>query len=314
MIRRHKQAGKGGHYCLLVNREAAAFGRKPIDRLIRGIRQKGGRFTLIEPGSAMEMMQQAERMAKARQGQRGAPAAVNRWGNVSVLVACGGDSAFNLVGRAALAARLPMGALPMGRHNNIARAIYGDARPESIADSIVRGRIRRLDAATANDQVFFGSIGLGLVPELAALLSGQTPPRFGIGWSKLAARAAAAVQLRRTVLKIDAYRFEVSPIMLNINLLPYSVGLPISPASLTDDGRMEVIFDRNGVTESFSGFIRAIWKNRYQYDKGIGLYRGTVVSLEPARGRLLYLDGEIVKLPGPSLDIRFLPDKLKVLG
>ena len=163
---------------------------------------------------------------------------------VTALVAAGGDGTINLVARAAAESGLPMGVLPMGRFNNISVSLQGNIRTDEAIEKILSGKYRSIDIAKAGDQMFVGSIGFGFVPSLAEILDGEKPPRFGMGWGKLAARAAEDVSPTEMIVKADAFRFEITPLMLNVNLLPYCLGMRFSPASMSDDGRAEVIFDQ----------------------------------------------------------------------
>ena len=119
---------------------------------------------------------------------------------------------------------------------------------------------------------------------------------------------------RRTIVKIDAFRFDITPIMLSVNLLPHTCGLPLTPVSLPDDGTAEVVFDRGDQVGSFSGFARQIFKRKYLYGSEIALYRGRTISIQMVKGRTLYLDGELVTVPNPVLDVVFSGKQLKVLG
>jgi diacylglycerol kinase family enzyme len=312
MIRKRTQRTKNAHYCILVNKTAATYQKKSVERLTRVIKAKGGRYTVIEPESAMDLFTQAKAVVEPQKSGKPVHPAVGRWGEVTALVACGGDGTFNLVARAALTANIPVGLLPMGRFNNIGRSLCPEVTPEAGIIKIINGKYRNIDVGLAADQIFFGSIGLGLIPHLAQELEGRKLPRFGIGWSKLAAKAASAVRSIKTIIKIDAFRFELRPVIFNVNLLAYSVGLPLSTASLPDDGHAEVILDRGDASEEFSNYVRNVFKNKYYYGDSISLYRGTEISAQPTKGRTMYLDGELIDLPAEYLEIRISDKKLKV--
>jgi diacylglycerol kinase family enzyme len=312
MVRRRQQRTKNAHFCILVNRKSGRYVKKPIDKLVAAIRRRGDHYTLLEPKSAMELFEEAGQMARHRKESKSAPANIQRWGKITSLIACGGDGTFNLVARAAQDRNMPMGVLPMGRFNNIARHLLGTTDCQVALEKILAGGYRAIDAGRVNDQVFFGSIGLGLIPKMAVLLKEHKRPRFGLGWSKLAHRATELVNKRKTIVKIDAFRFEVEPLMLNVNLLSYSAGLRLSPASVGDDRRAEIIFDRDNDPDQLSHYVRLISREKYLYADEIGLYRGEVINVQPTQGRTLYLDGELLELPGQSLDISISDRKLKV--
>ena len=78
------------------------------------------------------------------------------------------------------------------------------------------------------------------------------------------------------------------------------------------DGRAEVILDHGEAMGELSGYIRQVSKNKFHYDDKVRLYRGEAVSIQSTRGRMLYLDGELIKAPGQSIEIKISDRKLKV--
>ena len=314
MVRRRQQRSKKPHLAILVNKKAANYDQRAVTRLTKAIKAAGGYHSVFEPATAMDMMLQAEvAVGKARPtGELRLPFA--RGGKVTALIACGGDGSFNLVARAALKADLPAGILPMGRHNNIARYLYNTCDIAEVIKRLVSGAYEKIDYGRVADQYFFGSIGLGFVSHLAQELEGRSKPRFAIGWSQLGSRSAANVPLKKTVLKVDSFRFEASPIIININLLPYSAGLPFSPASIADDGMAEIILDQGNEPGDFSTYTRLIYKRKYLYGNQVRLYRGKEITIQPLRGRTLYLDGELLKLPTDILEIKIENKRLSVIS
>jgi len=312
MLRRRRHKTKNAHYCILVNPQAMGYQQKLVDKLITAVRKSDAYFSLYEPTTAMDLLKQAQVAAGQRRASRSHPAPDNRRGKVTALIAAGGDGTLNLVARAAKKADLPLGVLPMGCFNNIARYLCRSSETEAAINKIIEGKYRKIDTATVSNQLFVGSIGLGFIPQLAALLEERGNPRFALGWSQLGARAAANTRQVKTLLKIDAFRFEVSTRIININLMPYSLGLPFSPASIADDGHAEIIFDQGDFTGDFSAYTRLIYKRKYIYGDDIRIYRGQDISIQPTQGRRLYLDGEIIELPSNTIEIKSEKGSLKV--
>jgi diacylglycerol kinase family enzyme len=312
MQRRRHQKSNDRHWGVLVNPKAAGFSRSIVESITKEIKRRGGFFTLAEPDSAGAMLREAQLLTGQITGET--PPNEDRFGKITGLVAVGGDGTFNLVARVAHEADLPVGIIPVGRFNNVARSVYGEIKPSAAIPRVLEGNYRKMDVGMVGNMPFFGSVGLGLVPELAMELEGKRAPRFGIGWSRLTALAAARVTLHNTLLKVDAVRFDFKPVFLNVNVLPYSVGLPFSPSSIGDDGLLEVLCDQTPMTGQYSSFVRQIYKKKYLYGSGIVLYRGHAILCQPTQGRTLYIDGELVKLQTNSLDITLHAKQLMLLG
>jgi diacylglycerol kinase family enzyme len=310
MIRRRSQRTKNAHYLLIANESADNFDSGQLDALIGAIRDKSGQYTVIRTDSAEQSMQMASATLGLKRGRRPIPMPVARRGKVTAVIAAGGDGTVNLAGQLAAEAALPLGILPMGHLNNIARSLFDLAEPA--VDRIMAARYKKIDTGQIGPHIFLGGIGFGFVPSLARLLADRRPPRLGISWSKLGGQAAAGVQPKPLVIKIDSFRFEVSPLMLSINLLPHIAGLPLSPASVDDDGQAEVIFDRGDQIGEFSGFTRLIVKRKYYFGDAVRLYRGRVIKLLSTAGREMYIDGDIVASPSDELPVTINEKQLKI--
>ncbi len=313
MIRRRQRKVQKGHLALVVNKQAANFSERAIEKLISAIRSQGMAYTVYEPDSAAELLKSAEVAAGLRQATPQHPRPYERGGPVTGLVACGGDGTFNLVARAALKAGLPIGIYPQGKMNNLSQAFYGTSDPSSAIKNLLSGKARASDVALAGNIPFFGSIGLGFAPQLLQELKDRSLPRLSLSWSQLGSRTAAGVVVERTIVKVDAFRFEIRPIILNINVVSHSLGLPLTPSSVPDDGQVEMVFDAEQPPGNFSGFTRLIKKRKYLYGDAFRLFRGREISIEPVAGRMLYLDGELIKLPTDLLEVRIENEKLQVL-
>lgn len=312
MIRKRQQKNRHRHYCVLLNPKAARYDRKTVDEFIRQVRNTGGHYTVSEPRDAMELYRQARQAVGLQKRSRYFAESTTRRGPITALVACGGDGTFNLVARPALEADLPVGLIPMGDKNNIARSLLGSTNTDEAARKIISGNFRKIDSATASGQTFFGSIGIGFIAQLASLLEHRPTPRFGVGWARLGAQAAAEVPMEDSIIKVDAFRFEVHPLIFNVNLLTWSAGLPLSPVSVPDDAQAEVIFDHGDQMGSLGQFVRQIAARKYLYGDAIRLYRGTTITVQPVHGRRLYLDGELIEIPHNVLEVQIGQRQVKV--
>ena len=310
MQRTRRQKDAQPHLAILVNARAARFDQNTLDSLISEMRRRNIQYTVQRPSSAGELLDIANAVCGLK-GARRHPQVSHR-GQPTGLVVAGGDGSFNLVARAAMAADLPVAALPMGRFNNIARSLYGSTEAAVVIAKIVGLGYTTIDVATAGGQPFFGAIGLGLLPQMAQLLAKAKVPRTGIGWSRLAGHAAEQVSTKKAVIKIDAFRFDLIPTILNVHLLPYALGLPMTSASLPSDGLVEVIFDAEASVQGLAGFVRQVSRSKYCYGREVRLFRGSQVTIQPSRGRTLYLDGELIDVPDNVLDIKMADRKLKV--
>jgi diacylglycerol kinase (ATP) len=282
---------------IVANPQSSGYSEKDIEYLIDGLKSRGYLYFLGKPESIEAMPRYVKSVLNKRP---------------TGIIACGGDGTVNQVARHILRRKTILGILPMGRFNNIYRSLYGEPDIKSAVETILSGHERRIDCGMASGRFFLGSIGLGLIPQLAELLEKRRSPMFAIGWSRLAAQAAASAAIRERSIKVDAFEFRLAPQTLTINLLPYSAGLPLTPTSLPDDGKCEIVFDIGEHKAIMSSFIRLIQKQKYIYSNDIRMYRGKSISITPVDGNPMYIDGEIIKSPAAELIIEIMDKKIRV--
>lgn len=314
MIRRRRQKATNVHYGLLANKSSYSYSPTQIDRFVSAIQKNGSGYTVLEPRSAMELYQQGRMLVGLAEPDQYVRRHLGRRGKVTTLIACGGDGTFNLASRIALEAGIPVGSLPMGRFNNMMRSVIsGPIDGDGMVERLVKLDYRHIDVGVVAGQQFFGSIGFGFVCQLTSMLAQARTPRFGIGWSQLGSRAAAEVEPRQMVIKVDSFRFEATPTILNINLLPYSSGLSLSPGSRFDDRKLEIVFDIMPGNADFSSYTRKLYGRKYEYGRDVRLYRGQSINIQPTNGLTMYLDGELVFVTSDMLTVALEEKQLKVV-
>jgi len=312
MARWRRQKQKQIHYCLLVNKKATNYNQSLVNKLAYAIKSKGGYYSIFSPDSPGLLYQTALKTSGLKRWYHSAPQSFSKRGKVTAFIACGGDRTFNIVAQVALKANLPVGILPLGKFNNIALSLYDSDNPNLAIDRIMERSYRKIDTATIAGKTFFSSVGFGFVPQMSEILNNKKKPRFSMGWAKLGQKAAQAVTTQKTVIKIDSFRFEINPTILNINLLPYTLGLPFSTVSLYDDSQAEIIFDVGVDSKIFSTFTRQIYKKKYIYGSDIKLFRGKNITVQFVKEAMIYLDGELTKLNNNFVEIKMGSAQLKV--
>lgn len=116
------------------------------------------------------------------------------------VVAAGGDGTVNAVAGGLVGTRVPLGVLPLGTLNHLAR----DAGiPLDLDDAVgvaARGETRDVDVGDVNGRVFLNNASLGLYPRLVRL---RERARALHGHSRLRATAYATARMTRTFPRLD---------------------------------------------------------------------------------------------------------------
>jgi diacylglycerol kinase family enzyme len=285
-------------YNVIINRQAADYSEKRARQITDYLSQKRIKFYCHEPSSSEDTV----RLVKWLIGKK--PRGI---------IAGGGDGTVNLIGRHLIRRTIGLGIYPLGRFNNIYRSLYGDPDSDEAMAHIASGKTKRIDYAAAARYFFIGSLSIGLLPEMTELLKDRKPPRFSISWSRLASRAAAAVKVEATSIKVDAFGFQFTPQTISINLLGYTLGLTVTPASICDDGKGEITFDIGPNKAIMSSYIRRLNNHKYVYADDIRMFRGQKIALKPLLGRKLLIDGDLIECRYPELNIEVFPQRIRIM-
>ncbi len=179
---------------LLIVNAHARRGGDPLDPAHEVFARAG--FSVLE-----------ERVARGRES----PAAVERRaGEVEAIVLAGGDGTVHAAAPALLAAGLPIGILPLGTANDLARAVDLPLDIAQAAEVIVAGSTRRIDLGEVNGEPFFNVAHIGLGAALAGGLSAGMKRRFGpFAYTLAALRALAGLRPFRAEIVAGEQRLAI---------------------------------------------------------------------------------------------------------
>ena len=163
-------------------------------------------------------------------------------GDVDAVIAAGGDGTFRLAATALLGSNVPLGLIPLGTGNVLAHelALPRDAR--QIADILLHGETRPLQAALANGAPFFLMAGAGFDGAVIERLDHDWKHRIGkLAYVPPTLRALRA-PLPRLEVTIDGAHHEASWLVV-ANARCYGGGFVLVPHTHAfDHGLHAVLF------------------------------------------------------------------------
>jgi YegS/Rv2252/BmrU family lipid kinase len=95
------------------------------------------------------------------------------------LIAGGGDGTMNALAPLLMETGLPLGIVPMGTANDLARTLGIPAKVDEAVDIILQGRRRRIDLGEVNGRLFFNVAHVGLGVNVTRQVSSATKKRWG---------------------------------------------------------------------------------------------------------------------------------------
>jgi len=209
----------------LVNNKARR-GQEAIEPVMQRLRE-GGLSVTFEPFSALPEI--ARDILRLRD-------------RADLVVVGGGDGSVSSAALAVMESGLPMGLIPLGTANDLARTLGIPMDLMGAADVIVQGRTRRVDVGTVNGHAFFNVASIGLSSELAQGLDPVLKRRFGrLGYAlaaiKVLAKARrfkARIREKGMTIEADTYQIAVG------NGVHYGGGNVVQEHAEIDDGHLDL--------------------------------------------------------------------------
>lgn len=242
------------------------------------------------------------------------------------LVVVGGDGMVNLGANLVAGTRVPLGIVPSGTGNDMARGLgiphddteaairhLGDAlaRPRRAIDA---ARIRWTDDDGARGERWFAcalSAGFdAIVNERANLMRHpKGPSRY------ILALLAELVRLRplRYRVELDGALLEVEALMVSVgNNTSLGGGMRITPDALLDDGELDVMIVRPLSRLAFLRLFPRVFKGTHTSVPQVEMRRARRIRIEADAPLVAYADGERI---GPlPVEIELVPGALRVLA
>jgi YegS/Rv2252/BmrU family lipid kinase len=274
----------------------------------------GGKSLKLLPRveAALDARRAVFRVEKTRSLEHGAELALRaiELGEVPVVVS--GDGLLGAVGGAMAGADAPLGLIPAGRGNDLARALGIPDEPEAAVDVVLRGESRRIDVGEANGKRFLGIASVGFDSECNRLANethwlrgnlvyAYSMPRTLIGWRS--ARFTLAVGEERK--RISGYFVAVA------NNSVYGGGMYIAPNAEIDDGEFDVVSIGEGGKLRFLWGLKDVLKGEHLGKDEVDVFRTPRLQIDASRPFPVYADGDhLTDLP---VSLRVLPRSLSIL-
>lgn len=215
---------------------------------------------------------------------------------VGGVVVAGGDGTLNAAAPALVKTGLPLGIIPAGTANDLARTLCLPLDMEAAADVIVAGHRKTIDLGEVNGHKFFNVASVGLSADLARELSGESKRRFGrLSYALTAAKVLSKARPFHAVIVSPEEEVRVKTMQIAVgNGRYYGGGMAVEHTAEIDDAQFDL----------YSLEFARVWKLlavAYDFRKGRhGLWsevraaRGTSFEIRTRKPRPVNADGELV--------------------
>ncbi len=216
-------------FLLLHNPVAGLRRHRLVRRVVRELESRGGEVVMLRLwGLDQHLSQEAlERIVK--------------FDRFDALIAAGGDGTVRALAKAlGPNASVPIGVIPVGTGNVLARELRLPSRPHDVAEMLLNGQVSEIPGAIAGREPFFLMAGVGFDGEIIAGLNLELKRRIGKSayvWPTLMALAQRPKQL--SVL-IDGVHHKASWIV-GAKAQRYAGGFTIAHGISVGEGRLVAV-------------------------------------------------------------------------
>lgn len=235
-------------------------------------------------------------------------------GKVSAIVIGGGDGTLNVAIDALLETDLPLGILPLGTANDLARTLKIPTDLAAACAVIARGYRQRIDLGRVNGKYFFNVASCGLSVRITQELSGASKQRFGVMAYALAAlRAMLTVERFTATIQIDGGEV-ITRKSLQIavgNGRYYGGGLTVASDAAIDDQRLDLYSLEIPHWWHIFFLLPALRSGHLGEHIGIAHWSGQQIRLWTRHPKRVNTDGEITTHTPALFEI--CPQALEVL-
>jgi YegS/Rv2252/BmrU family lipid kinase len=229
-----------------------------------------------------------------------------------VPVVMSGDGLIGQIGGALAGGEAPLGILPGGRGNDLARVLGIPREIPGAVEVIARGHVREIDVGEVDDRRFLGIASCGFDSD-ANRIANESRFKGNLVYLYAALRALAAWKPATFTLHIDGSRKQVTGYTVAAaNSKAYGGGMYAAPDAELDDGLLDVGATGNVGKLRFLRGLAKIFEGEHREILEVQTWRGAEARIEADRPFAVFADGDhIADLP---VTVRLLPRALRVIA
>jgi YegS/Rv2252/BmrU family lipid kinase len=287
---------------------------KPLTLLVNP-HSAGGRTLKLLPRveAALDARRIVFRVQKTRDLEHGVEQALRAVEAGEVPVVMGGDGLVGAIGGALAGAETPLGIVPGGRGNDLARVLGIPDDPEGAVGVIAAGHARLIDVGEANGKRFLGIASTGFDSEANRIANETRLPLGNLVYAYGALRALLSWKPVRFTIRVDEERLRFTGYTVAAaNNRAYGGGMFVAPEAELDDGELDIVTLAEVGKLRFLGNLPKVFKGTHVDEDEVRVFRASHLELSASRPLAVYADGEhLTDLPA---SLRVLPRALSVLA
>jgi YegS/Rv2252/BmrU family lipid kinase len=227
-------------------------------------------------------------------------------------VVISGDGLSGAVGGALAGSDTPLGIVPGGRGNDLARVLGIPAEPEAAVAALAAGRTRRIDVGEVNGKRFLGIVSVGFDSEANRLANETRWLRGNLVYAYAGVRTLLGWKPARFTIRVGEERTRFTGYSVSVaNSKAFGGGMFIAPDADLADGEFDVVTVGEVGKLRFLSNLPKVFKGTHVEEDEVRVFRAQRLELSASQPFPVYADGEhLTDLPAA---LRILPEALSVI-
>jgi YegS/Rv2252/BmrU family lipid kinase len=281
---------------LLVNRHSR-HGQKRLNEAIEQLQQLG-----------LELIQEST------QEPRQLPQLIRRYRNhVDLVIVGGGDGTLNAAIEGLVDTQLPLGILPLGTANDLARTLKIPPSLPSACEIIASGNVHRIDLGLVNGKYFFNVASCGMSVQITERLTKEVKRRWGVlAYAATALQVILQARSFRAEIRFNGESIRVNTVQIAVgNGRHYGGGMTVAHDATIDDQRLDLYSLEISHWWKILTLLPALWQGRHSNESGVRTLHSKEIEVYTRKPRPINTDGEITTYTPAKF--RVIPKVLPVL-
>lgn len=217
-----------------------------------------------------------------------------------LVVAVGGDGTVNEVAQGLIGTETPMGIIPMGSGNGLARELGISMNMRKSARTLIEGKNIQLDLCKLNNQHFLCTSGIGFDALVAHKMS-KSASRGFLKYIQLVVQESIFYKPLDVRMKIDGVLIEMPVFLVTFaNASQFGNNAFIAPAASMTDGLIDVVVVRKFAKIWMPFFAIALFARLVPKLPFVECFKAKQIELELADTPYYHFDGEPGQLQTPA--------------
>lgn len=232
---------------------------------------------------------------------------------VDLVIVGGGDGTLNAAIDGLVDTQLPLGILPLGTANDLARTLNIPTSLPEACEIIAQGQVQRIDLGWVNGKHFFNVASLGLSVQITQRLTKQVKHRWGVlAYAFAALQAFWQARPFRAEIRLNGTSIPVKTIQIAVgNGRYYGGGMTVAHDATIDDQRLDLYSIELRHWWQTITLLPAMRRGEYNAWSDVRVLQGQEFEVYTRRPRSINTDGEITTYT--PAQFRVIPSALAVL-